>query len=189
MAVSKTQMTVETSASEKLEREAQNIIKNRDWNTLFAMDENSEFSCILEQMLWSFVTEREDGKFDISNLNHTQRVLFLVLELYSVTQADSLPSFFEDFVSYGREAVQALQEVGASQCADALNAVVDTLPNGIYPKGDEEFWDSIMSGKNSDIWDKADSVLCHCIDERLFDLCRTYAEAHRDMLQAGIIHN
>lgn len=88
-----------------------------------------------------------DGTFDISNLNHTQKVLFLVLELESATQADTLLNFFEDFSIYGREAVQALKEVGAYQCAEALNAVVDTLPNGIYPKGDNEFWDSIMSGK------------------------------------------
>lgn len=88
----------------------QNIIKNRDWNALFVMD----------------------GNFDISNLNHTQKVLFLVLELESATQADALTNFFEDFAIYGREAVQALEEVGASQCAVALNAVVDTLPNGIY---------------------------------------------------------
>lgn len=167
------------------EAQIQNIIKNRDWNALFAMDENLDFSCALDQMLWSFVTEIEDGNFDISNLNHTQRVLFLVMALENATQADALPNFFEDFASYGREAVQALQEVGAFQCAEALNAVVDTMPDGIYPKGDEEFWDSIMTGKNADIWDKADSVLCHYIDGRLSDLCRTYAEAHRDMLQAG----
>ena len=173
------------------EKEAQmkNIIKNRDWNALFAMDENDDFSWTLEQILWSFVTNRVEGNFDISNLNHTQKTLFLVLELENATQADALLSFFEDFAIYGREAVQALEEIGAAQCAAALNAVVDTLPNGIFPKGDKEFWESLMSGKNSDIWDKADSVLCHCIDERLFDLCRTYAEAHRDMLQAGIIHN
>lgn len=109
----------------------------------------------------------------------------MVLELENATQADALPSFFEDFAIYGREAVQALEEVGASQCAVALNAVVDTLPNGIYPKGDKEFWDSIMSGKNSDIWDKADSVLADYTDGWFSDLCRTYAEAHRDMVQAG----
>ena len=58
------------------EAQIQNIIKNRDWNALFAMDENLDFSCALDQMLWSSVTEIEDGNFDISNLNHTQRVLF-----------------------------------------------------------------------------------------------------------------
>ena len=167
------------------EAQIQNIIKNRDWNALFAMDENLDFSCALDQMLWSSVTEIEDGNFDISNLNHTQRVLFLVMALENATQADALPSFFEDFAIYGREAVQALEEVGASQCAVALNAVVDTLPNGIYPKGDKEFWDSIMSGKNSDIWDRADSVLADYTDGWFADLCRTYAEAHRDMVQAG----
>ena len=149
------------------EAQIQNIVKNRDWNALFAMDENGDFSWTLEQLLWSFVTNRVDGNLDISNLSHTQRVLFLVLELESATQADALLNFFEEgFAIYGREAVQALEEVGASQCAAALNAVVDTLPNGIYPKGDKEFWDSIMSGKNS-------------------DLCRTYAEAHRDTVQVG----
>ena len=118
------------------------------------MDENDDFSWALEQILWSFVTNRVDGNLDISNLNHMQKVLFLVLELDSATQADTLFSFFDDgFAVYGREAVQALEEVGAYQCAAALNAVVDTLPNGIYPKGDKEFWDFLMSGKNSDIWD------------------------------------
>ena len=76
----------------------------------------------LEQMLWSFVTNR----------------------------ADALPNFFEEiFAIYGLEAVQALEEAGAPPCAAALNAVVDTLPNGIYPKGDKEFWDSMMSGRLS----------------------------------------
>ena len=78
----------------------------------------------------------------------------------------------------GREAVRALEEIGASQCAAALNAVVDTLPNGIFPKGDKEFWDSLMSGKNSDIWDKADNVFTDYTDGKFSDLCRTYAEAH-----------
>ena len=170
------------------EKEAykQSIIKNRDWNALFAMDENDDFSWTLEQILWSFVTNGVDGNLDISNLNHTQKVLFLVLELESATQADALPNFFEEgFAVYGREAVKALEEVGASQCAVALNAVVDTLPNGIYPKGDKEFWDSIMSGKNSDIWDKADSVLADYTDGWFPDLCRTYAEAYRGTVQAG----
>lgn len=166
------------------EAQMQNIIKNRDWNALFAMDENGDFSWTLEQILWSFVTKRADGNLDISNLNHTQKVLFLVLELESATQADMLLNFFEEgFADYGREAVRALEEVGASQCAAALNAVVDTLPNGIYPKGNEEFWDSIMSGKNFDIWDKADSVLVDYTDGWFPDLCRTYAEAHKDTIQ------
>ena len=85
--------------------------------------------------MWSFVTKSVNGALDLSNLTHTQKVLFLVLELESATQADALPNFFEEgFAVYGREAVQALEEVGASQCAVALNAVVDTLSNGIYPK-------------------------------------------------------
>lgn len=81
--------------------------------------------------------------------------------------------------------MQVLEEVGASQCAAALNAVVDTLPNGIYPKGDKEFWDSIMSGKNSDIWGKTDSALVDYTDGWFPDLCRTYAEAHRDTIQVS----
>ena len=164
----------------------QNIIKNRDWNALFSMDENDDFSWTLEQILWSFVTKSVNGALDLSNLTHTQKVLFLVLELESATQADALPNFFEEgFAVYGREAVQALEEVGASQCAVALNAVVDTLSNGIYPKGDKEFWDSIMSGKNSEIWDKANSVLVDYTDGRFSDLCHTYAETHRDMVYIG----
>ena len=67
----------------------------------------------------------------------------------------------------------------------STDAVVDTLPNGIYPKGDKEFWDSLMSGKDSDIWDKADSVLVYYTDGWFPDLCRTYAEAHRDTVQVG----
>ena len=103
----------------------------------------------------------------------------------SATQCDALPNFFEEgFAVYGRKAVQALEEVGAPQCAAVLRMVVDTLPNGIYPKGDKEFWDSIMTGKNSDIWDKADSVLVDYTDGWFPDLCRTYAEAHQDTVQA-----
>ena len=168
------------------ETQKQNIIKNRDWNALFAMDENDDFSWTLEQILWSFVTNKVDGNWDISNLSHTQKVLFFVMELENAIQADSLLNFFEEgFAVYGREAVQALEEIGASQCAVALKAVVDTLPNGIYPKGDKEFWDSIMSEKNSDIWDKADYVLMDYTDGWFPDLCRTYAEEHRDTVQGG----
>ena len=68
------------------EAKMQNIIKNLDWNALFAMDENDDFSRTLEQILWSFVTKRVDGDFDLSNLNHTQKVLFLVLELIVASQ-------------------------------------------------------------------------------------------------------
>ena len=183
MPISKKEM--QRQLAEK-EAQMQNTIKNRDWNALFEMNESDDFSWTLEQILWSFITNKVDGNLDISSLNHTQRVLFLVLVLESVTQADALPNFFEEgFATYGCEAVQALEEIGASQCAAALNAVVDTLPNGIYPKGDKEFWDSIMSGKNSDIWDKADSVLANYTDGRFSDLCRTYAEAHRDAFPVG----
>jgi len=170
------------------EKEAlkQNIIKNRDWNALYELDENDDFSWTLEQILWSFVKKRVDGNWDISNLNCAQKVLFLVLELENATQADALPNFFEEgFAAYGHEVVQALEEVGAPQCAAALKAVVDTLPYGIYPKGDKEFWGSIMSGEYSDIWDKADSILADYTDGCFFDLCRIYAEAHRDTVQVG----
>ena len=34
------------------------------------------FSWTLEQILWSFVTNRVDGNLDLSNLTHTQKVLF-----------------------------------------------------------------------------------------------------------------
>ena len=170
------------------EKEAQmeNIVKNRDWNALFALDENGDFSWVLEQILWHFVTDRVDGNLDLSNLSHTQKVLFMVLELESATQADSLPNFFEEgFAAYGREAVRALEEVGAPRCAAALNAVVNTLPDGVYPKGDEGFWASIMSGENSDIWDKADRIFVNYTDGRFSDLCYAYAQAHRDTVQAG----
>lgn len=174
---------IEIEMSNK-ETQMQNIINNRDWNALFAMDENDDFSWTLGQILWSFVTNKMDGNLDISNLNQTQKVLFFVMELENATQADSLLNFFEEgFAIYGREAVQALEEIGASQCAAALKAVVDTLPNGIYPKGDKEFWDFIMSGENSDIWDKAECVLMDYTDGWFPDLCRTYAEEHRDTVQ------
>ena len=174
---------IEIEMSNK-ETQMQNIINNRDWNALFAMDKNDDFSWTLGQILWSFVTNKMDGSLDISNLNQTQKVLFFVMELENATQADSLLNFFEEgFAIYGREAVQALEEIGASQCAVALKSVVDTLPNGIYSKGDKEFWDSIMSGENSDIWDKAECVLMDYTDGWFPDLCRTYAEEHRDTVQ------
>ena len=42
-----------------------------------------------------------------------------------------------------------------------------------------------MSGKDSDIWDKADRVFMDYTDGWFPDLCRTYAEAHRDTVQVG----
>jgi len=166
------------------EAQKQNIIKNRDWNALFTLDKNDDFSWTLEQILWSFVKEGTDGNWDMSDLNYTQKVLFLVLELENATQCDALPNFFEEgFAVYGHEAVQALKEVGAHQCAAALSVVVDTLPNGIFPKGDKEFWNSILSGKYSNIWDNADSVLADYTDGWFPDLCRTYAQIHQDTIQ------
>ena len=105
---------IEIEMSNK-ETQMQNIINNRDWNALFAMDKNDDFSWTLGQILWSFVTNKMDGSLDISNLNQTQKVLFFVMELENATQADSLLNFFEEgFAIYGREAVQALEEIGAS---------------------------------------------------------------------------
>ena len=40
-----------------------------------------------------------------------------------------------------------------------------------------------MSGENSDIWDKAECVLMDYTDGWFPDLCRTYAEEHRDTVQ------
>lgn len=183
MSISKGEMQRQWAEKEALK---QNIINNRDWNALFALNENEDFSWTLEQILWSFVKEQPDGSLDLSDLTHAQKVLFLVLELENATQCDALPNFFEEgFAVYGREAVQALEEVGATQCAAVLRMVVDTLPNGIYPKEDKEFWDSIMDGKNSEIWNKADHVLMDYTDGWFPDLCRIYAEAHQDTVQAG----
>lgn len=167
------------------EKEAalQGIINGQDWSSLFALDEDDDFSWALEQILWSFVEKGADGNWDLSNLTHTQRVLFLVLELENATQGDMLPTFFEEgFAGYGREAVQALEEVGAVRCAAALSKAVDTLPNDTYPKGDEAFWTSIMEGKNAAIWDQANDVLADYTDGWFPHLCRTYAGNHQDTI-------
>ena len=82
------------------EVQMQNIIKNRDWNALFSMDENDDFSWTLEQILQSFVTKSVNGTLDLSNLTHTQKVLFLVLEVESATQADALPNFLKKVLRF-----------------------------------------------------------------------------------------
>ena len=64
------------------------------------MDENDDFSWTLEQILWSFVTKSVNGTLDLSNLTHTQKVLFLVLEVESATQADALPNFLKKVLRF-----------------------------------------------------------------------------------------
>ena len=163
----------------------QDIIKNHDWNRLYTLEDNRKFSWTLEQMLWYFVTWKEDGNCDLSRLSGARPTLFFVLQLENATQADALFNFFEEgFAVYGSEAVQALEDVGVPQCAAALKAVVNILPSGVYPKGDKAFWDSIMSGEYSDIWNEADDTLVDYADVFFSDLCRIYAEAYRIVILA-----
>jgi len=149
-------------------RHRDKIIKDQDIEGLFLLTDNDDFSIALYEIL----NNQADYKPD--TLNPTQRVLFLCMHLENTGQADHILGFLqEDFPEYVGEAVNALNEIGATKSAEIIKQAVELLPeNGSwFFDNADEISQNLMSKLDREFSSYPDGPMC--------DLYRKYANNHR----------
>lgn len=152
------------------------IMKNRDWDALFHLEDSGDFALCLSSLIWTLA-----GPDNAPPEQHVHQVLFLCIQVEDCVQCDSLLNFFDGgFAAYGPAAVKALEEIGAPASAAALGRVLEQLPEGGYPAGDREACDALYCGAFGRALEQADSVLVDYPDGPMGDLYYSYAHAHRE---------
>lgn len=150
-------------------RHRDKIVKDRDIDSLFLLNDNDDFSIALYEIL------NNQCDYKPHTLNPTQRVLFLCMHLENAGQADSILGFLqEDFPEYAIEAVIALNEIGATKSAELIRQAVELLPeNGscFFDHADES---------SQTLMGKFDSEFSSYPDGLMSDLYRKYADNHRN---------
>ena len=152
------------------------IMKNRDWEALFRLEDSGDFALCLSSLIWTLA-----GPDHTPPQVRSHRVLFLCIQVEDCVQCDSLLNFFDEgFAPYGPEAVEALEEIGAPKSAAALREVLSALPAGGYPIGDRQACETLYSGPFGRALEQADSILVDYPVGPMRDLYYAYAQAHRE---------
>lgn len=151
------------------------IIQDRDWEELFQLEDSGDFAMCLGSLIWTLA-----GPDNTPPEGHTQRVLFLCIQVEDCTQCDSLFNFFDEgFSAYGPETAAALEEIGASQSAALLREVLALLPPEGFPAHDRAACRALYDGPFGKAVEKADSCFADYPDGNLGNLYFAYAHAHR----------
>ena len=151
------------------------IIQDRDWEELFQLEDSGDFAMCLGSLIWTLA-----GPDNTPPEGHTQRVLFLCIQVEDCTQCDSLWNFFDDgFAPYAQETVEALRELGAPKSAAALEQVLAALPEDGYPVENTPACQALSEGEFGKRLEEADHILCNYPDGPMHGLYFTYAKAHR----------
>ena len=149
------------------------IVKKRDINELFKLDNNSDFSIALQEILINDCIE----KYNPTNLNHVEKTLFLCMFLEDAGQSGTILNFLqEQYADYTIEVIEALFEIGAIKSANIIKQAVELLPKDgtwFYKYADENT-EKLMSKLNSEFSNYPDGYMR--------DLYRIYAEKHKEKL-------
>ena len=144
------------------------IVKDQNIEGLFLLTDNDDFSIALYEIL------NNRCNYNPDTLNSTQKVLFFCMHLENAGQADHILGFLqEDFSKYADEAVNALNEIGASKSALIIQEAIKLLPE----KGSWFFDNADENSRN--LMSKLDSEFSSYPDGPMRDLYRKYAERHR----------
>lgn len=157
------------------------IIKERDLEKLFQLEDNVDFSYGLYQIIYK---EYEDCGKQIDALSHAKRTIWLCMFLDEVASLDGVISFFESgygwYAQYAGRTVAALKEIGAPKYAELFQQAIDILPEELCNGTDQSF------EKVEDLmWDQLNEIenqLYDYPDGNINDLIRNYAVAHRSEL-------
>ena len=149
-------------------RHRDKIVNHQDMEGLFLLTDNDDFSTALYEILNNQCGYKPD------TLNPRQRVLFLCMHLENAGQADGILSFLQEgFPEYASEAVNVLNEIGATKSATIIKQAVDLLPengNWFFDNADED---------SQKLMSKLDGEFSSYPDGPLRDLYRKYADIHR----------
>lgn len=149
------------------------IVKNRDIERLFDLEDDSDFSIALREILENDCEEPYNPK----NLNKVSMTLFLCMALENASQADSILCFLEDdYREYKNIISDMLYEIGAVNCSQLVMKAIEILP-----KNESSFYKT-ASEKEQNLMKALDSEFSNYPDGKMTRLYRAYANLHKEDL-------
>ncbi|WP_400070493.1 hypothetical protein [Zobellia russellii] len=147
------------------------IVEKEDIESLFSLNDNSDFSIALYEIL----VKRNRKKPD--SLNEIELNLFLCMHLENAGQADSILTFLQEwFPKQNENVIKSLNEIGATKSSEIIKKAVELLPeNGSW------FFES-SNEESERIMSELDSNFSNYPDGPMRNLYRKYAEKHRNEL-------
>ena len=145
------------------------IVADNDIESLFKLQENSDFSIALHEIL---ITQYEKAP---ESLTSVELNLFLCMHLENAGQSDSILSFLQEwFPQYSSEVITALSEIDATKSSELIKEAVKLLPEdgGWFFNSADEEKQILMS--------KIDRDFSNYPDGFLRDLYRIYAERNKN---------
>ena len=104
------------------------IVKEEDIEKLFSLNDNSDFSIALYEIL----VKRNKKK--TNSLNEIELNLFLCMNLENAGQADSILTFLQEwFPKHNEKTIKSLNEIGATKSSEIIKKAIELLPeNGSW---------------------------------------------------------
>ncbi|WP_299107189.1 hypothetical protein [uncultured Tenacibaculum sp.] len=154
------------------------IIENKDFESLYSLKNDSDFSIALHQIL----VNRYDK--DPNSLNKTELNLFLCMHIENADQADSILSFLQEwFPEQKEQIVKSLNEIGATKSSKIIKRAIELLPKdeSCFFKSSDENSEKEMSKLGNEFSNYPDGSLRY--------LYRKYAEKHKNEIFKNPSHN
>ncbi|MCD8425026.1 DMP19 family protein [Tenacibaculum dicentrarchi] len=147
------------------------IVEKENIESLFSLNDNSDFSIALYEIL----VKRNGKKPD--SLNEIELNLFLCMHLENAGQADSILTFLQEwFPEQNEKVIKSLNEIGATKSSEIIKKAIELLPkNGSW------FFES-SNEESEKIMSKLDSDFSNYPDGSMKNLYRKYAEKHKNEL-------
>ncbi len=145
------------------------IVENEDFESLYSLNDDSDFSIALHQILVNKYDKNPDS------LNNTELNLFLCIHLENAGQADSILSFLQEwFPEQKEQVIKSLNEIGAIKSSEIIKRAIELLPK-------DGSWFFKSSDENSEKeMGKLDREFSNYPDGPMRSLYRKYAEKHRN---------
>ena len=145
------------------------IVEEQDIDLLFQLNDNSDFSIALHEILINRYEKSPD------NLNTIELNLFLAMHLENAGQADSILTFLQEwFPQYSDKVINSLNEIGAIKSSEIIRQAVEILPK------DGSWFFNSASEYEQDLMRNFDSQFSSYPDGNMSDLYRQYADKFRN---------
>lgn len=145
------------------------IVEEQDIDSLFLLDDNSDFSIAIHEILVNKYEKSPD------NLNPIELNLFLAIHLENAGQADSILTFLQEwFPQYSNKVINSLNEIGAIKSSEIIKQAVQMLP-----KDGSWFFNSANEIEQY-LMRNFDREFSSYPDGNIKDLYRKYADKYRN---------
>ena len=154
------------------------LVEKQNITGIFNLEDNSEFSTTLHQILVRKYDSNEDS------LNEAQLNLFLCMHLENSGQSCSILSCLQEwFPQHLNKFVPALEAINATNSANAINKAISLLPK------DGSWFFKTSNEETENLLSKYDSLFSDYPDGSMPDLYRRYAEQNRAKIEERIKNN